>query len=54
MKWEIRYYITETAFKSGVPAFKEIISGDRNYVTNWAQQKVRHSNFKFFDIVPAK
>ena len=49
-RWEIRYYLTESAFKSGIPAFKEIISGDRNYVTTWAQNKIRHGQFKFFDL----
>lgn len=53
MKWKIKYYLTESSFRSGVPAFTEIINGDRNYVTNWAQQKVRNGSFKFFDIEPA-
>lgn len=51
MKWEVRYYLTETAYKSGIPAYKETLNGDRNYVINWAQNKVKHSNFKFYDIV---
>ena len=51
MKWQIRYYLTEAAFKSGITAFKETITGNRNYVTNWAQQKIRQGRFKFFDIV---
>lgn len=50
MKWKINYYLTETAFKSGIPAFSETINGDRNFVTNWAQNKIRNGNFKFFDI----
>ncbi len=50
MKWEIRYYLTGQAFKTGVVAFKEIINGDRNYVINWANNRIKHSNFKFFDI----
>lgn len=48
--WIIKYYLTEVAFKSGVAAFTETIKGDRNYAVNWAQNKIRHSNFKFFDI----
>ena len=51
MKWEIRYYLTETVYKSGVVAYKETITGDRNYAVNWANNKIKHSNFKFFDIV---
>lgn len=50
MKFEIKYYLTETAYKSGVPAFKETVNGDKNYAVNWAQQKLRNSNFKFYDI----
>lgn len=51
MKWEIRYYLIETAFKSGVVAYKEVINGDRNFAVNWAQNKIKHSNFKFYDLV---
>ena len=49
--WEIRYYLTEGAYKTGCPAFKETIKGDRNYAVNWAQQKIRNSQFKFYDLV---
>lgn len=51
MKWEIKYYLTETAYKSGIAAFKEVINGDQNYVVNWATNKIKHSDFKFYDIV---
>lgn len=50
MKFEIKYYLTEQTQRSGVAAFKEIINGDRNYAVSWAQQKLRNSNFKFYDI----
>ncbi len=50
MNWKINYYITESSFRSGVSAFYETINGDRNFVTNWAQNKIKHSQFKFFDI----
>lgn len=50
MKLKINYYLNETAFKSGIPAFSETINGDRNFVTTWAQNRIRNSNFKFFDI----
>ena len=46
----IKYYLTETAYRCGVPAFTETYRGDRNSVVNWAQNKVRTSNFKFYDI----
>ena len=46
----IRYYLTESAYRCGVPAFTETYRGDRNSVVNWAQNKVRTSNFKFYDI----
>jgi len=49
-RWVIRYYKTETAFKSGVPAFTETITGARNYVVTWAQNKLKHSQFKFYDL----
>lgn len=49
--WEIRYYLTEGAYKTGCPAFKETIKGDRNYAVNWAQQKIRNSQFKFYDLI---
>lgn len=46
----IKYYLTETAYRCGVSAFTETFRGDRNSVVNWAQNKVRTSNFKFYDI----
>ena len=49
--WEIRYYLTEGAHRNGCPAFKETIKGDRNFAVNWAQQKLRNSQFKFYDLI---
>lgn len=49
-KWLIRYYLTENAYKTGCPAFSETIIGDRNYAVNWAQSKLRTSQFKFYDL----
>ena len=49
--WEIRYYLTENAYKTGCCSFKEIIKGDRYYVLNWVQQKLKNSQFKFYDMV---
>lgn len=51
MKFEIKYYLSETAKRSGVAAFKETIQGDRRYAENWAQHRVKHSNFVAYDIV---
>ena len=50
MQWEIKYYLTETAYKSGVAAYTETVNGDRNFAINWAQNKMQHSEFKFYDI----
>lgn len=49
--WEIRYYITESSLRCDTPAFKETIRGDRNYVANWAEQKIRNSQFKFYRMI---
>lgn len=50
-QWLIRYYLTENAYKAGIPAFTETIGGDRNFATNWAQNKLKNSQFKFYDLV---
>lgn len=34
MKFEIKYYLTETAYKDGVTTFKETINGNREYTLN--------------------
>ena len=46
----IRYYHTETQYRGGVPAFTETFRGYRNVAINWAQNRMRSSNFKFYDI----
>jgi hypothetical protein len=46
----IKYYLTKTAYRGGVPAFTETFRGDRNTAVYWAQRKVRRHNFKFYDI----
>ena len=51
MKWEIRYYLNDQAFKCGAVAFRETINGDRNFVVNWANNRLKHSNYKFFDLI---
>lgn len=50
-KWLIRYYLSDSAYKSGFPAFTETITGDRNFVINWAQNRLKHSQFKFYDLI---
>jgi hypothetical protein len=50
-QWLIRYYLTENAYKAGIPAFTETILGDRNFAINWAQNKLKSSQFKFYDLV---
>lgn len=50
MNWEIKYYLTSTAQKSKVAAFKETINGDKNYATKWAQIKLKSSKFVAFDL----
>lgn len=34
MKWEIKYYLSENAKRTGSAAFKETIDGDRHYAEN--------------------
>ena len=46
----IRYFLTEGAYRCGVPAFTETYRGDRNGAVNLALNRVRTSNFKFYDI----
>lgn len=50
-KWLIRYYLNEGAYKTGSPAFTETIIGERNYVVNWAQSKLKACQFKFYDLI---
>lgn len=50
-KWLIRYYLNEGAYKTGSHAFTETVIGDRNYVVNWAQNKLKTSQFKFYDLI---
>ena len=50
-KWSIRYYLNEGAYKSGCPAFSETVIGDRSFVVQWAQNKLKTSQFKFYDLI---
>ena len=51
MKFEIKYYLTETAYKSGVAAFKETINGTKEYANKWAEKRLKSSKFAKFDII---
>lgn len=50
-QWLIRYYLTESAYKAGIPSFTETILGDRNFAINWAQNKLKSSQFKSYELV---
>lgn len=50
-RWLIRYYLTGGAYKIGIPAFTDTMSGDRNFIVSWAQNKLKNSQFKFYDLV---
>ena len=51
MKWEIRYYLSDSAKRTGSAAFKEVVQGDKRYAENWAQNKLKYSKFVTFDLV---
>lgn len=50
-KWLIRYYLNEGSYKAGCPAFTETIIGDRNFAINWAQNRMKYSQYKFYDLI---
>ena len=47
----IKYYFNEGAKRTGTAAFTEQISGDKNYVIKWAENKLKNSNFQCYDII---
>ena len=49
-QWRIRYYLSEGAYKTGCPAFTEMVNGDRNFAVSWAQNKLKNYQFKFYDL----
>ena len=51
MKFEIRYYLTQAAYKSGVPAFKETISSPKDYAVKWAQNRSKSSKFVAYELI---
>ncbi len=50
-KWKICYYLNESAYRCGCPAYTEIISGDRMFAVYWAQNKLKYSQFQFYDLI---
>lgn len=51
-KWLINYYLNENSYRAGIVAMSETINGDRFVAVNWASNKTRYSQFKFYDIIP--
>ncbi len=51
MKWEISYYLTETAHRSGIVAHKETINGNKEYAVRWAKNKCNNSKFVAYDLI---
>ena len=49
-QWRIRYYLSDGAYKTGCPAFTERVKGDRILAVNWAQNILKKSKFKFYDL----
>ena len=49
-QWRIRYYLSDGAYKTGCPAFTERVKGDRILAVNWAQNRLKKSKFKFYDL----
>lgn len=49
-QWRIRYYLSDGAYKTGCPAFIERVKGDRILAVNWAQNRLKNSKFKFYDL----
>ena len=49
-QWRIRYYLSDGAYKTECPAFTERVKGDRILAVNWAQNRLKNSKFKFYDL----
>lgn len=52
MKWEIRYYINETAYKLGLVSLKETVTGPRSVALIWAENTMRGKFYKYYEIIP--
>ena len=49
--YEIRLYLTEVAYKSGIPAYKQIIRGSRDAAIAMAHSMMKNSKYKYYEIV---
>ena len=49
-QWRIRYYLSEGAYKTGCPAFTEMVKGDHIFAVSRAQKRLKNSKFKFYDL----
>ena len=49
-QWRIRYYLSDGAYKTGCRAFTERVKGERILAVNWAQNRLKNSKFKFYDL----
>ena len=49
-QWRIRYYLSDGAYKTGCPAFTEMVKGDRIFAVSRAQNRLKNSKFKFYDL----
>ncbi|MBO5046530.1 MAG: hypothetical protein J6C93_06630 [Clostridia bacterium] len=47
----IKYYTTESAYRMGLSSYQERVTGERTFVYKWAQNKLSHSQFSYFEIV---
>ena len=53
-KIEIRYYLSEGAYKLGIPAYTETITTSRAVAVSITQSRMSSNpNFKFYEIVEA-
>lgn len=50
-KYKILYYLSESAKRTRVSSFYETINGDKNFAEKWAQNRLKHSQFKFYDLI---
>ena len=49
-QWRIRYYLSDGAYKTGCPAFTEMVKGDRIFAVSRAQNRLKNSKFKLYDL----
>ena len=51
MKWEIRYFITESAYRAEISAYTDTFTGNRESAIRWSEQRIAHSNFVRFELI---